>query len=208
MTRSALVLAVATAFTSALPGAAAAQSTDALAYTVDEEASAVDFTVSARMLFSFKRGGQFNEFSGMIAYDPDHPADTSVDLTVYTASVDTNDAEQDAMLRSEDFFAVDRYPTMHFVSAGATVRTNGSLAVEGDLTIRGITKHLVIPVRIIPAERNGRPTAAFDARFQIDRAEFGLTGRPTWNGMKVSIGRKVDIHLAIATVLTPFVVQR
>lgn len=167
-------------------------------YSVDPELSTVGFTVSARVLFTLKRDGLFHDFAGEVAYDPANPAALRVDLTVYTASVDLDSLEQENLLRSDEFFDVDRHPTMHFVSTGAQVRPNGELEVTGDLTIRGITKRLVVPLKVVP-QAGRRAETAFETRFQIDRTEFGLTGGgPKSRSFKVSIGRNVEIHLAIA----------
>ncbi len=181
-----------------LPSAARAQSTIDDGLAVNQQASTVGFTLYAKMLFKLKQEGQFKDFAGKVLYDPARPADTKVDLTVYTASVDTNSVDHDALLRSPDFFNVDKYPTMRFVSTSTVVHPDGSLAVTGDLTIRGITKRLEVPVTIAPAARNGDGSQKFETTFEIDRTEFGLTGTPQWSGLKVTIARNVKIHLAIA----------
>src|SRR5262250_2381688 len=74
------------------------------AFEINRSASLVGFTISGSMLFKVTHDGRFNDFTGTVEYDPFHPADTQVDLTVFTASVDTKDAKDDALLRSRDFF--------------------------------------------------------------------------------------------------------
>jgi polyisoprenoid-binding protein YceI len=184
----------------ALPYAGAAQALIETDRVVDADASTVGFTVSAKMLFTVQRHGRFDEFSGSVSYQPQRPSDTRVELTVYTGSVDTHDPDQDALLRSTDFFDTQRFPTMHFVSTSAVAVADRKLALTGDLTIRGITKRLVVPIRVIPANAGtANGPARFETEFEIDRTEFGLTGVPNWKGLNVSIGRKVRIHMAIAT---------
>lgn len=184
----------------ALPRPGAAQSMDEAERPVDAESSIVGFTVSARMVFTVQRHGRFDNFAGVVSYEPNRPSDTRVDLTVYTASVDTRDPEQDALLRSTDFFDSERFPTMRFVSTGAATAGNRTLELTGDLTIRGITKRVVVPIKIFPSTGGLAAGATrFETEFDIDRTEFGLNGRPSWNGINVSIGHKVRIHLAIAT---------
>jgi len=74
--------------------------------------------------------------------------------------------------------------------------------VTGDLTIRGITRRVDIPMTIEPsADANAVGVTRFETEFDIDRTEFGLNGRPNWKGVDVSISRKVRIHLAIATAM-------
>jgi polyisoprenoid-binding protein YceI len=186
-------------FAVALPYVGAAQSIPGRDRMVDADASTVGFTVSAKMLFTVERHGKFDEFAGLVSYAPDRPGETRVELTVYTASVDTRDPDQDALLRSTDFFDTERFPTMRFVSTSAAIAGDRTLTMTGDLTIHGITKRLAVPIRIVPSNSSTAAATRFETEFDIDRTEFGLNGRPNWKGLNVSIGRKVRIHLAIAT---------
>jgi len=166
-------------------------------YALNPGASVVGFSVYARMLFKIEQQGRFREIAGELSFDPERPAETHVDLTVYTASVDMHNEEREAMLRSGDFFDVERFPTMHFVSAGTERRPDGTYAVTGDLTIRDVTKRIAIPVRIKAAPHSGA-AAMFETAFDIDRTEFGLNGTPKFSGMNVSIAKNVQIRIAIA----------
>jgi polyisoprenoid-binding protein YceI len=167
-------------------------------YAVDCQSSVVNFILSARRaLFTVHREGQFRAFTGDISYDPANPAATQVDLTVYTDSVNLNNVEQEDLLRSDEFFDVARHPTMHFASRAAAPEADGRLSVTGDLTIRGITQQLTVPIRVMPPG-SAPGTATFDTTFQIDRTQFGLTGGgPRSRNFKVSIGKHVAIHMAI-----------
>lgn len=156
--------------------------------------SAVDFTVYVKAIFTLKQRGQFKQFDGQIAYDPSDPSATHLNLTVYTASVDTNDTGHDEMLRSPDFFDVTEYPTMHFLSTSVAAASNGTLIVAGDLTIRGVTRHVEVPVAV---HRPGGQGAQFETTFDIDRTEFGLNGSPHAGGLHLSVAKNVTIHLAI-----------
>lgn len=189
--RGLLVMAISSA-------AAAAAAGDLQQYAVDRQSSRVAFTVAAKALFTIKRDGTFENFDGKVSYDPARPVATSVDLTIYTASVDLKSADQEDLLRSEEFFDVGHHPTMHFVSTAVNARGDGLLDVSGDLTIRGVTRRVVVPMAIL--NRPGADgSAVFDTRFQIDRTEYGLNGGgPKARGFKVSVGKIVDIHLTIA----------
>jgi polyisoprenoid-binding protein YceI len=197
VSRQPVWFAVALCFIVALPYAAAAQTEPEHVYSLNESAGVVDFTVSARMVLPFKREGRFTDFAGQISYDAARPGDTRVDLTVFTSSVAMKDREEADILRSPDFFDVDRFPTMHFASTAATVAPDGKWTVAGDLTIRGITKHITVPVRLANASSGGRQVPTFETTFQIDRTDFGLNGAPRWGGVNVSIGRDVKIHIAV-----------
>lgn len=94
----------------AAPAVAATPSTESAS---PETGSLVNFTVFGRALLPIKREGRFTEFTGQLAYDPARPADTHVDITVYTSSVDVHDTEESTLLRSDKFFDAERFPTMH-----------------------------------------------------------------------------------------------
>lgn len=89
------------------PDPAAAQLESTAGERLTHASSTVGFTIYAWALFKVKQEGRFKDFAGDVSYDPAHPADTRVDLTVYTASVDTRNAEKDDLLRSSDFFDVE-----------------------------------------------------------------------------------------------------
>jgi polyisoprenoid-binding protein YceI len=188
---SALLLTVLVAFV-ASPAAA---DTPAPVTTSGETGSLVGFTVFGRAVFPIKREGSFSEFAGQLSYDPARPADTQVDLTVYTSSVDIHDADQNALLRSDKFFDADHFPTMHFASVEATPQQDGTVTLSGDLTIRGITKRIMTPLHL----RAAGAKSFLETTFQIDRTDFGINGIPGMGGPLVSIGKKVQIHIAIAT---------
>jgi polyisoprenoid-binding protein YceI len=169
---------------------------------VDPAASEVDFTIYASKLFTFKREGQFREFTGQLSFDPANPLQTQVDLTVYTSSVDIHNDEHNQLLKSNAFFDVERFPTMHFTSSSANVKPDGTFAVTGDLTIRGITQRLTIPAKLkLVPETAGPSIASFESTFEIDRTQFGLIGVAKPHGLSVSIAKKVRIHIAVATSL-------
>lgn len=192
---SAILLSAAFAF---LASSAAAE-TPSDVPTSSQTGSLVGFTVFGRALFPIKREGRFTDFAGQLSYDPARPADTHVDITVYTSSVDVRDAEQNALLRSDKFFDVERYPTMHFTSVNATPQRDGTLTLSGDLTIRGITRRIMTPIRLHAAGAK----SFLETTFQIDRTDFGINGIPGFGGPLVSIAKKVQIHIAIATNAPP-----
>jgi len=190
------VLAVATASLVLAPSMVNAQSQTGGDYTLNRAGSAVGFTISASMLFKVKRDGVFKDFTGNLSYNPARPTDTHIDLTVYTDSVDMHNAEHDQLMKSPDFFDVARFPTMHFVSDSTIRKPDGSFSMTGDMTIRGVTKRLTIPVKMRQdSNATGQSGAVFESNFQIDRTEFGLNGVPKFG---VSISKKVAIHIAIA----------
>jgi polyisoprenoid-binding protein YceI len=167
-------------------------------YSVGRAGSLVGFTIHGRALLPITREGRFKEFAGEVSYDPGRPADTHIELTVYTGSIDMDDRDQDRVLMSGDFFDVEHFPTMHFAGSVADVKPDGTLTVAGDLTIRGVTKRISAPVAFRPPD--AQPAAVFETNFQIDRSDFGLDGATNWRGFNVSIANDVQIHMTIAAV--------
>jgi len=185
-----------------LEAAAAEVETPASVFAVNQGASSIGFTISgSKMLFKFRRDGQFRNFHGELTYDPAHPENARVNLTVYTSSVDMHDADNNQLLKSPEFFDVDHFPTMHFTNSTTEVRPDGTLEMTGDMTIRGVTKKMTIPVKLRQGSRTGEGNALFETTFPIDRTDFGLLGDPSWGGFSLKIARSVQIHMAIATAI-------
>ena len=168
-------------------------------YSLDRTEGVVDFTITASKIFQVKRKGEFTDFTGQLSYNAEDPDSTHVDLTVYTSSIDIHNAEHNQLLKSGAFFDVEHFPTMHFMSSSASMKPDGTLSVTGDMTIRGITQQMTIPVKLKGASPEDRPTGAvFESTFEIDRTKFGLIGIPKPQGFNVSISKTVRIHIAIA----------
>lgn len=91
--------------------------------------------------------GRFNEFEGEFSYDENNPGASSVNVTIKTASLDTNHAERDKHLRSADFFDVNKYPTATFKSTGFKENADGTAVLSGDLTLHGVAKPVTINVK-------------------------------------------------------------
>jgi len=181
------------------PVVARAQVSSDGVYTVDQAASTVSFTLQGSAIFKVKRDGYFKNFSGLVSYNPARPADTRVDLTVAADSIYMRNSEHAELLKSAEFFDVERFPTLHFASESTNIQPDGMLSVTGDMTIRGVTRRMTIPVKLRTTSNGPGQGTAFESTFQIDRTEFGINGVPDWHGFHVSIAKKVQIHIAIAT---------
>nr|WP_133735695.1 YceI family protein [Halospina denitrificans] len=93
--------------------------------------------------------GRFNDFDGEFTYDAENPEDSSVEVTVDTASVDSNHSERDKHLRGEDFLYVSEYPKATFESTDVEMHDDDSATVTGDLTLRGVTKEIELDMELI-----------------------------------------------------------
>lgn len=171
----------------ALPLAADAEPTT---WVVDKPHSEVAFQV--RHLFTPVRG-EFNDFSGTLVYDPETPSNSSVEMTVQAASIDTDNQKRDDHLRSPDFFAVEEHPTLSFESTKVAAAGEETLAVTGDLTIRGVTKQVTVPVKIlgVAGDKGG-----FSTEFVIDRQEFGVNWNRALDQGGTILGDEVTVDLA------------
>jgi polyisoprenoid-binding protein YceI len=143
--------------------------------------------------------GRFSDFDGTIDFDEDHPERSAVTVTIRTASIDTNEPDRDAHLRSEDFFAADRYPTVTFRSAAVTPRGDGRFDIAGDLTIRGVTRRITLPVAYLGKATDpwGHEKLAFEAETVVDRKEFGLTWNAALETGGFLVGDEVRVSVSI-----------
>ncbi len=88
--------------------------------------------------------GRFNKFDGQFSYDEKNPDASKIEVNIDTTSIDSNHAERDKHLRSEDFLYVSKYPTAKFVSTSFKENGNGKAVLKGNLTLRGVTKPVTI----------------------------------------------------------------
>jgi polyisoprenoid-binding protein YceI len=157
-----------------LPALAAA---DPAAYKVDSDHSGVNFTIRH---FVSNVSGRFKDFEGVIKYDKANPAASSVNFTIQTRSIDTDNDDRDNHLRSPDFFDAEKFPTMTFTSTSIKAVDADTLEVTGDLTMRGVTKKVTVPVDVLGSVKTPKgEKAGFESAFKLDRKEYGIA----WNRM-------------------------
>src|SRR6202008_2814068 len=115
-----------------------------------------------------------------------------------TASIQTRDEQRDAHLKSADFFHVEKFPTLHFESTGINVVGEGELSVEGDLTIRGVTRKVRFAVEgPTPAAKDpwGNTRIGISARTKINRKDCGLTWNAALETGGILVGDDITITL-------------
>lgn len=120
--------------------------------------------------------GRFNEFDGQFTYDAENPEKSSVSVTIDTASVDSNHAERDKHLRSEDFLYVDEYPQASFKSKRIEMQGDGEADIVGDLTLRGVTREVTLDAEMIGhgADPWGGYRMGFEAETELRLKDFGI----------------------------------
>ena len=119
---------------------------------------------------------RFNKFDGQLEFDESKPEAASVSITVDTASLDSNHAERDKHLRSEDFFNVSKFPTATFVSTGIKSTGDKTGILTGDLTIKGVTKPISMEVNWIGGGDDpwGYVRQGFEGSTVIPVADYGM----------------------------------
>jgi polyisoprenoid-binding protein YceI len=165
-------------------------------FAIDKTHSEAAFQV--RHLISQVRG-RFADFEGTIDFDEESPARSKVQVTIQAASIDTNTPDRDAHLRSDDFFAVEKYPTLTFVSTRVTPKGRGAFEVAGNLTMRGVTKALAIPVSYLGKATDpwGNEKVAFEAEVTLNRKDFGLNWNAAIEAGGFLVGDEVKVSLSI-----------
>ncbi len=122
--------------------------------------------------------GFFGDFSGSILHDTENPENSRVDFEVKVDSINTNIIKRDEHLRSDDFFAAKTYPKMTFRSTHVKRIEGNRYLMEGDMTIKGVTKKIAVPfiyfgMRQDPMQK-GVMVAGLEAEFVIDRLDYGV----------------------------------
>lgn len=145
-------------------------------YSVDTKGAHafVSFKVS-HLGYSFIQG-RFNEFEGQFSYDDKNVEASKVTVTVDTTSLDSNHAERDKHLRSDDFINTSKFSTAKFVSTKVTKNADGSLAISGEMTLHGVTKPAVIDANFIGGGKDpwGGYRAGFEGTTRLELADFGI----------------------------------
>ena len=167
-------------------------------YELDRSHTTVGF--QARHLMVSKVKGRFTDFSGTLVI-ADRPEDSSVDVTIQAASVDTRDEQRDGHLRSADFFDVEQYPTIRFTSTKVEA-AGDRWRVTGDLTIQATTKPVVLDVEFNGAADSpfGTYVAGFEASTEIDREDWNLTWNVALETGGFLVGKKIRIELDVEAV--------
>ena len=162
-------------------------------YLLDPAHSEVTFSLR-HMMISKVRGTFGVKSATLVA--PENPLDASVQASVDVTSIDTKDEGRDGHLRSADFFDTENYPTMEFVSTGTRVE-KGDFFVDGDLTIRGITKPVSFEFDFggFGTDPYGNYKAGASATTTINREDFGLTWNAALETGGVLVGKDVTINL-------------
>ncbi|UOQ58736.1 YceI family protein [Leucobacter allii] len=168
-------------------------------WTIDPTHSEVGFSV--RHLAISKVKGKFEQFDATFT-TAENPLESSVTASAEVASVNTNQKDRDGHLRTGDFFAAEEFPQLTFVSTGAR-EDAGKLLVDGDLTLRGVTKPVTFDFEFggFGEDAYGNYKAGFTATTVVKREDFGLTWNAPLEKGGVLLGSDVTITLDVQAAL-------
>lgn len=166
-------------------------------WDIDATHSIAEFSVKHMMVSTVK--GRFNTLEGAVEIDEENPLASSVKATIDVASITTNEAQRDAHLRSDDFFNAEKFPKITFASKRVERVDAENYRVVGDLTIRDVTKEVVLDTEFEGQVRDpyGKQRAGFTATTQVSRGDFGVNfnGLLETGGVIVSDKVKITLHI-------------
>ncbi|NEU32207.1 polyisoprenoid-binding protein [bacterium LRH843] len=166
-------------------------------YTVDQSHSNIEFQVKHMMVSKVK--GRFETyFANVEAEDLTDLTTGSIRLTIDVASIDTRNEDRDNHLKSADFFDVEKYSTIDFISTNIT-RDGENYQVTGDLTIKGVTKPVIFDVEFGGKGKNpwGIEVYGFEATAKLNREKFGLTWNAALETGGVLVGKEIKIKVEL-----------
>jgi polyisoprenoid-binding protein YceI len=170
----------------------------AASYEIDPTHTAVQFSVRHLMVSNVK--GAFSDVSGTVEYDAKNIANTKIEATIQSKSIDTNLEKRDEHLRSPDFFDVVKFPTLSFKSTKIEVIDAQKVNVIGNLTLHGVTKSVTLEVSGITNEVVdpwGNTKVGASATTKINRKDFGLTWNKALEAGGVAVGEEVLITIDV-----------
>ena len=163
-------------------------------FVIDKGHSEIGFQIRHMVT---KVRGRFTDFEGRIQVDRGKPQASSVELTIQATSIDTANENRDKDLRSADFFDVEKFPTITFKSTRMTPKGKDAYDVTGNLTMRGVTKEITLPVSFLGFMKDPRGTerAGFETAITLNRKDFGITWNRTLDAGGVLLGDEVWVSI-------------
>ena len=168
-------------------------------YEVDKAHSDVNYKV--RHLVS-NVTGKFSDFDGTIDMQPGKPGASSVEFTINAGSNDTGNADRDKHMLTADFFDVDKFPTISFKSTSiAPTKKKDVYNVTGNLSIRGVTKKVTLPVQFLGAAKDpwGNEKAGFTLTTTINRKDYGVNWNKALDNGGFLVGDDVEVTINLET---------
>jgi polyisoprenoid-binding protein YceI len=169
-------------------------------YELDPAHTRIGFV--ARHAMVTKVRGSFNEFSGTISVDGENPEKSSATVTIKADSIDTRNADRDAHLRSNDFLQMDEFPQITFTTTGIKQTGDGTFDATGDLTVRGATRPVTIPLTYEGTAQDpfGNTRIGFEGSVVVNRKDFGITWNAALETGGVLVSDKVTLEFEVSAI--------
>ncbi|MBF0594791.1 MAG: YceI family protein [Candidatus Omnitrophica bacterium] len=165
-------------------------------YAVDSAHSTIGFAVKHMMVA--KVNGVFADFKSDIKFDAADLAGSKFDFVINAASINTRNDARDSHLKSADFFDAEKYPTITFVTKKVEKTGEGAYAVTGDLTMKAVTKEIVIPVTVDGPVFNPMAKAdgiGIEAVFKLNRQDYGVNWNKSLDNGGVVVANDVAVNV-------------
>ncbi len=169
-------------------------------YDIDPAHSRIGFV--ARHAMVTKVRGAFNEFVGKGTFDAQDPSRSSFELTIQAKSVDTRNADRDAHLRGNDFFDMDTYPEIHFVSTTVAALDDAHFQVTGDLTIKGTTKAITFELEHTGSATDpfGNERIGLEGSVTVNRKDWGVNWNAALEAGGVLVSENVTLEFEVSAI--------
>jgi polyisoprenoid-binding protein YceI len=169
-------------------------------YKIDPSHSEIQFKVKHMMITNVN--GQFTQFDGSLTADVADFSDAQINFEAAVDSITTHNEQRDAHLKSADFFNAAEFPKLTFVSSSFKKNTDDTYKLSGLLTIRGISKPVVLDVEYggTMTDPWGQVKAGFEINGKISRKEFDLKWNAVTEAGGVVVGDEVKLHLGVQLV--------
>lgn len=169
-------------------------------YTLDVAHSRLGFV--ARHAMVTKVRGAFNAFEGTAVIDGDDPSKSSVEITIDVNSVDTRNEQRDGHLRTNDFFDIERFPKITFLSSSIEHTAGNEFQVTGALTIKDVTKTVSFPLELTGSAKDpwGNDRIGFEGSTVINRTDYGVNFNAALEAGGVLVSEKVTLEFEISAI--------
>lgn len=169
-------------------------------WEIDAAHTRIGFSAKHAMVTTVR--GAFNEISGHLHVDTATPENSWAKVEMDVASVDTRNQQRDDHLRSADFFNAEKWPQITFVSTHIEEVDDNAFSVTGDLTIRDVTRQVMIPLALTGIETGamGELRAGFEGSRRLNRREFGLEWNTPLDSGGVLVSEKISLEFEISAV--------
>ncbi|MGW4859270.1 YceI family protein [Kocuria palustris] len=169
-------------------------------WSIDPSHTRVGF--SSRHAMVTKVRGAFNDVSGTAHLDAEDMSRSQVRVVLQVASVDTRSPQRDAHLRSSDFFDAEQHPTIEFDSTAVDEVDENQLIVTGELTIRGITRTISVPLELLGVDKDpfGQLRAGLEGTRRIDRKDWGVSWNTPLDSGGVLVSDKITLEFELSLV--------